>query len=65
MKATIEIDRDAPFDRVFCWKNSSVRARFYGRRCRILANGASMRSVLIEFEDGERTVTSIRALKRA
>lgn len=56
--------RDAPFDRIFRWKNNPVRARLYGRRCRILAKGHSKLAVLVEFEDGERHITSIRALRR-
>ncbi|WP_433222722.1 hypothetical protein ACQP00_24250 [Dactylosporangium sp. CS-047395] len=35
-----------------------------GRRCRVLAAG-SRNSVLIEFEDGYRVVTSRRGLRRA
>jgi hypothetical protein len=58
------VEHDAPFDRVFRWKNSEKRAELYGRRCRILAKGSTMRSVLIEFEDGTRAVTSVRALRK-
>lgn len=61
---TTKIDHDAPFDRIFRLKNTPVRARLYGRRCRILAKGHSKLAVLVEFEDGERHVTSMRALRR-
>lgn len=60
----IQVEHDAPFDRVFRWKNNQARIRLYGRRCRILATGSSMMSALIEFEDGERVITSIRALRK-
>jgi hypothetical protein len=51
------------YDHVYVWGNNSKRAAYRGRACRIVARGR-MRSVLIEFEDGERTVTSARALRR-
>ena len=35
----------------------------YGQRCRLLARGA-LNSVLVEFEDGRRVVTSRYALRR-
>lgn len=50
---------------VFHWRNTPERERLYGRRCRILQLGTRMRSVLIEFEDGEKVVVSQRALRRA
>lgn len=56
---------DVTFDRVYRWRNNLKRMRFYGRRCRIIEQGSTMRSVLVEFEDGERIVTSIRALGKA
>lgn len=59
----IQVEHDAPFDRIFRWKNNARRRELYGRRCRILAKGSTMNSVLIEFENGERTVTSVRALR--
>lgn len=49
---------------VFGWKNNPVRAQYKDKRCRIIATGTRMKSVLIEFEDGTRFVTSIRALKQ-
>lgn len=58
------LNENAPFDRVYRWRNNPTRAHFQGRRCRILARGTSMRSVLIEFEDGERIVTSGRAVRK-
>lgn len=60
----VKVNDDAPFDRVYRWKNNPTRLHFHGRLCRILAKGTSMRSVLIEFEDGERLITSSRAVKR-
>lgn len=49
---------------VFSWKNDPKRASLFGRRCRVLDRGTTLRSVLVEFEDGERVVTSARALRR-
>lgn len=65
MREQVAINEDAPFDRVYRWRNNSTRLHFYGCRCRILAKGSSMRSALIEFENGERIVTSMRAVKKA
>jgi len=50
------------FNRIYAWGNNSVRAKMKGKRCRVLARG-KMNSVLIEFEDGTKTVTSYRALR--
>jgi hypothetical protein len=52
------------YDRVYVWGNNAKRATYRGRRCRVVARGA-LGSVLVEFEDGERTVTSARAVRRA
>lgn len=53
----------ANFDRVYVWANNPKRAAYRGRRCRVIARG-TLGSVLVEFEDGERTVTSARAVRR-
>lgn len=45
------------------WKNNPKRERMYGRKCLILAHG-KMASVLIEFEDGQKEITSRRALRK-
>ena len=52
------------YDRVYRWGNNARRAELRGRRCRIVARGA-LGSVLVELEDGERVVTSRRAVRRA
>ncbi|MBS0187093.1 MAG: hypothetical protein JSS51_03430 [Planctomycetes bacterium] len=52
----------APFDHVYRWKKFGTR--FTGRRCRVLARGA-MNSVLVEFDNGEKTVCSRYAVRRA
>lgn len=49
----------------FHWKNNPEREKLFGKRCRVLSEGTKLRSVLIEFEDGEKIVTSTRALRRA
>lgn len=48
---------------IYAWKNNEVRAAMFRRPCRVVARG-SLGSVLIEFEDGRRTVTSRRALRK-
>jgi len=53
-----------PFDRVYRWKNNPKRKHLNGRFCRILVHGSKMHSVLVEFEDGERVITSVRAVHR-
>lgn len=53
------------YDRVFVWGNNAEREKLVGRRCRVVAHGSSMQSVLVEFEDGTRVVTSRRATRRA
>lgn len=45
------------------WGNTPERARLKGKLCRVVARGA-MRSVLLQFENGHRTVTSARAVRR-
>ena len=52
----------APFDRVYVWGNNAKRATLKGRNCRIVARG-TMNSILVEFEDGERVVTSRYAVR--
>jgi len=52
-----------PYPYRYAWKNNARRAALYGRLCRVLARG-SMNSCLIEFENGERVVTSRNALRR-
>jgi hypothetical protein len=51
-----------PFDHVWWW-----RARLPGRKgqkCRVLVRGR-MNSILVEFEDGYRVVTSRYAVRKA
>jgi hypothetical protein len=46
----------------YSWGNNPRRAELKGRRCRIVATG-KMGSALVEFENGERVVTSRRAVR--
>jgi hypothetical protein len=55
--------RLANYDHLYIWGNNEKRATLKGRPCRILARG-TMRSVMVEFEDGERVICSHRALRR-
>lgn len=52
------------YDRIFRWRNNPARDRLYRRRCKVIATGSTMHSVLLEFENGERVVTSRRATMR-
>ena len=48
----------------YAWGNNPVRAKLKGRHCRLLGCG-TRNTVLIEFVDnGERQVTSRRALRK-
>src|ERR1044072_5573063 len=44
------------------WGNNEKRTTLKGRFCRILLRGA-MRSVMVEFENGQREIVSHRALR--
>lgn len=49
---------------LYRWANNPVRAKFKGRRCRVIARG-TMNSCLLEFIDnGERIVSSRNAIRR-
>jgi hypothetical protein len=47
----------------YCWRNNEKRLAYHGRLCRVLARG-TMNSILVEFENGERTVTSRYAVRK-
>ena len=47
---------------VYVWGNNAKRATLKGRRCRIVARGR-MNSILVEFENGQREVTSRWAVR--
>ena len=54
---------------VYAWRRgpgaqpNPVRAALHGRRCRVVCRG-TMDSILIEMDDGQRVVTSRRAVRR-
>lgn len=48
----------------FAWGNNPKREMLQGRYCRIVTHGQTMRSVLVEFENGQREVVSYRALRK-
>lgn len=64
METETQVENDAPFDRIYHWKNNPTRLRLQGRRCRVLARGTTRHSVLVEFEDKERVITSARAIRK-
>ena len=47
----------------YAWKNNDKRATLYGRLCRIVARGR-MNSIMVEFETGQREITSRYAARR-
>ena len=49
----------------YAWGNNPVRAGRKGQPCRILLRSRRMSSVLVEFPDGFRMITSRRALRRS
>jgi hypothetical protein len=53
---------DGGFDHVWWWRSKLPERK--GRRCRVLVRGA-MNSVIVEFEDGVRVVTSRYAVRKA
>lgn len=53
------------FPLVYRWGNNPLRQSRKGQRCRVVVRSRRMRSVLVEFEDGFRMVTSARAVSRA
>lgn len=56
---------DKPFDLIWRWEGSWWRPIYRkGQRCRILIRGTK-NSVLVEFEDGFKTVTSKWAVRPA
>lgn len=58
------VESDAPFDRVYGWKNNERRQELHGRRCRVLVRGSTMNAYLVEFESGEKVIVSRRALRK-
>lgn len=44
------------------WSEAGIRK---GQPCRVLARSTRMNSVLVEFEDGERVITSANGLRKA
>jgi hypothetical protein len=55
---------EAPFDRVYRWRNNERRRDLHGHRCRIVAKGSTLNACLVEFESGEKVITSWRALRK-
>lgn len=51
------------FDHVWWWRSRLSERK--GQRCRVLIRAPRMGSVLVEFEDGYRVVTSRYAVRRA
>lgn len=51
-----------PFDHTWFWKSRLPERR--GQSCRVLARGR-MNSILIEFEDGYKVVTSRYAVRKS
>ena len=51
----------------YAWKNNDKRKSLYRQKCKVIGRG-KMNSILIEFETGQREITSrnaVRLLKEA
>jgi len=48
---------------IYTWGNNEKRKTLKGRRCRIIRCG-KINSVMIEFEDGSREITSRNAIRK-
>ena len=48
---------------LYVWGNNAKRATMKGRTCRVLARGGKG-SILVEFENGQREITSRYAVRR-
>jgi hypothetical protein len=59
----VKFKKIADLTHTFTWGNNPKRATLKGRPCRILERGA-MRSVMVEFENGQREIVSHRALRK-
>jgi len=46
----------------YVWGNNAKREKLKGRMCRIVSRG-QMRSVMVEFENGQREIASFRSLR--
>jgi hypothetical protein len=54
------------YDHIWRWEGSWWRPVYRkGERCRVVIRSLRMNSILVEFEDGFRTVTSAWAVKPA
>lgn len=61
-KGEVSFKKVGDLTHAYQWGNNSKRALMKGRPCRVLARG-EMRSVMIEFPDGQREIVSFRSLK--
>lgn len=52
------------FDHLYVWRNNPTRQKLKDCRCRVVARGSRMFSVLLEFEDGERVIASSRSVRK-
>ena len=59
----VRFERLRDMSHVYSWGNNDKRATLKGRHCRIIVRAAAMRSVLVEFENGQRENVSYRALR--
>lgn len=58
-----DVNFDSEFSHVWYWRKKLPERK--GQKCRILVRGKKMNSILVEFEDGFRIVTSRYAVRRA
>jgi len=51
------------YDYRYVWGNNEKRKTFKNRICKVIARG-KMNSICIEFENGEKTITSRYAIRK-
>lgn len=51
------------YDHIYRWGNNEKRKLLKGRRCSIIARGKK-NSIMIEFENGQREIVSLRSVVR-
>ena len=54
---------DPVFDHVWFWKSRLPHRR--GQRCAVVIRSGRMNSVMVQFEDGHRVITSRYAVRKA
>jgi hypothetical protein len=62
MMSETAVGASAAYDRVWYWRSRLPERK--GQRCRVVVGG-TMNTVMVEFEDGKKVITSRWAVRRA